>query len=124
MELILVQKFMMHNQAMDSAFHVSGNPDALLIELCPVDERGHLRFGFAGSSRAPSDHNLLLMGQVEFVDYVLEGFVVYTLSAERTTDGLRLVVRKTGTTERDKAIDWFVEKYLRSKDLVFSKSAM
>ena len=114
----------MHNQAMDSVFHVSGNPVVLLLELCPVDERGHLLFGFAGRSRSLGDHNHLLTGQVEFVDYVLEGFVVYTLSVERTSDGLNLVVRKTGATERDRAVDWIVEKYLTSEGLVVSKSAI
>lgn len=109
----------MHNKAMESIFHVSGNPDVLLAELCPVDERGHLLFGFAGRSRSSSDHNHLLTGQVEIVDYLLEGFVVYMLSADRTSDGLRLVVRRIGATERDKAIEWFVEKFLRSKDLVW-----
>lgn len=108
---------------MESVLHVSGNPDVLLVELCPTDERGHLLFGFAGRSRSSSDHNHLLAGPVEIVDYLLEGFVVYMLSAERTNDGLRLVVRRSGATERDLAIDWFVEKFLRSKNLVFSKSA-
>jgi len=114
----------MQYETMDSVFHVSGNPDVLLVELCPIDERGHMFFGFAGRSRSSSDHNHLLTGRVEIVDYLLEGFVVYILSAERTSDGLRLVIRKTGATQRDRAVDWSVENYLRSKDLVFSKSAI
>jgi hypothetical protein len=54
------------------------------------------------------------------IDYLMEGFVPYLPSAERTGEGLRLVVRKTGTN-RDEAVDWFVEKYLTSKGLIVTK---
>src|SRR5262245_22728505 len=42
---------------MVSAFHIAGEPDTLLATLCPIDERGYLRFGFSGHSRTPSDHS-------------------------------------------------------------------
>lgn len=106
---------------MDSAFHVAGDPDALLATLCRVDERGHILFGFSGRSRTPSDHSQLLTGPVEIIDYLMEGFVPYMLSAERSGEGLRLVVRKTGTS-RDESIDWFIEKYLASMGLAVTKS--
>jgi hypothetical protein len=53
---------------------------------------------------------------------LLEGFVPYGLSAERRRDGIRLIVRKTGTN-RDDSIDWFVEKYITSKGLAVTKCA-
>ena len=106
---------------MDSTFHIAGDPDALLATLCPIDESGHLLFGFSGHSRTASDHGRLLAGPVEIIDYLMEGFVPYFLSAERTSDGLRLHVRKTGTN-RDEAVDWFVEKYVTSKGLTATKS--
>lgn len=106
---------------MDSAFHVAGDPDTLLAMLCPLDEGGHILFGFSGHSRTPSDHSRLISEPVEIIDYLLEGFVPYLLSAERTSEGLKLVVRKTGTN-RDESVDWFVEKYLASKGLLVIKS--
>jgi hypothetical protein len=105
---------------MDTAFRVTGDPDVLLALLCPIDERGHLLFGFSGRSRSPSDHDRLVTGSVEIIDYLMEGFVPYLLSAGRTGDGLRFVVRKTGTN-RDESVDWFVEKYLTSKGLAVTK---
>jgi hypothetical protein len=106
---------------MDMAFHVAGDPDMLLAMLCPIDERGHILFGFSCRSRTPSNQNRLLTGSVEIIDYLMEGFVPYRLSAERTSEGLRLLVRKTGTN-RDESVDWFVEKYLTSKGLTVTKS--
>jgi hypothetical protein len=105
---------------MDSAFYVAGDSETLLAMLCPIDEGGHIRFGFSGRSRTPSDHSQLFAGSVEIIDYLMEGFVPYLLSAERTGEGLRLVVKKTGTN-RDEAVDWFVEKYLTSKALIVTK---
>jgi hypothetical protein len=106
---------------METAFHVAGDPDILLTMLCPIDERGYIRFGFSGHSRTPSNHNQLLEGSVEIIDYLMEGFVPYLLSAKQTGEGLRLVVRKTGTN-RDESVDWFVEKYLTSKGLKVTKN--
>jgi hypothetical protein len=106
---------------MDTAFHVAGDPNVLLAMVCPIDERGHILFGFSGRSRAPSNHDRLLAGSVEIIDYLMEGFVPYLLSAERTGEGLRLVVSKTGTN-RHESVDWSVEKYLTSKGLKITKS--
>jgi hypothetical protein len=105
---------------MDSAFYVAGDSGTLLAILCPIDEGGHIRFGFSGRSRTPTDYSRLFEGSVEIIDYLMEGFVPYLLSAERTGEGLRLVVKKTGTN-RDEAVDWFVEKYLASKGLIVTK---
>jgi hypothetical protein len=58
---------------------------------------------------------------VSWIDYLMKGFVPYQLSAERTGEGSRLAVRKTGTN-RDESVDWFVEKYLTSKGLTVTKS--
>ena len=109
---------------MSTAYVVLGDPDVLLAELCPIDEQGHLLFCFAGRSRKPSSHSGLLDGPVEFKDYVMEGFASYTLSAERVDNGLRLVVSQADTTDRGAAVLWFVEKYLKSKGLTVSKSAV
>jgi hypothetical protein len=72
--------------------------------FAPSTRTGHILFGFAGRSRTPGDHDRLLTGSVEIVDYLMEGFVPYLLSAERTHEGLKLVVRKAGTN-RDAAVD-------------------
>jgi hypothetical protein len=106
---------------MDSAFHITGDPDTLLAMLCPIDDGEHILFGFSGRSRTPSGYSRLFAESVEIIDYLMEGFVPYLLSAERTGDGLRLIVRKTGTN-RDESVDWFVEKYLTSKGLTVTKS--
>jgi hypothetical protein len=105
---------------MDSAFYIAGDSEALLAMLCPIDEGGHIRFGFSGRTRTPADHSQLFAESVEIIDYLMEGFVPYLLSAERTAEGLRLVVKKIGTN-RDGAVDWFVEKYLTSKGLIVTK---
>lgn len=106
---------------MNFVFHVGGDPDALLAELCPIDEQGYVDFVSAGRSRAPTDHEHLLEGQVEFRAYVMEGFITYTLSLERASDGLRFIVRKAGGSGRDDALDWFFERYLRSQGSTISK---
>ena len=106
---------------MDTAFHVFGDPDVLLATLCPIDGDGFLIFGFAGRSGNPSNHEQLFAGQVRISDYIMEGFVPYLLSAQRTGDGIRFTVRKTGTN-RDASVDWFVEKYISSKGLAVSKT--
>jgi hypothetical protein len=64
----------------------------------------------------PSDHSRLFSGSVEIIDYLMEGFVPYLLSAARTSEGLKLIVWKTGTNW-DELVDCFVEKYLASKGL-------
>jgi hypothetical protein len=105
---------------MGTVFYIVGDPEALLAVLCPVDAAGFIAFGFSGRSRGPSGHHQLLAGSVEIIDYLLEGFVPYWLSAERLRDGIRLIVRKTGTN-RDDSIDWFIEKYITSKGLAVTK---
>lgn len=67
---------------MDTAFLIAGEPDALMATLCPIGEGGHILFGFFGHSRKPCDHEQLLAGHVEILDYLMEGFVLYKLSAE------------------------------------------
>jgi hypothetical protein len=105
---------------MDTNFYVTGDPDALLATLCPIDDAGFMLFGFAGRSRKPSEYGQLFAGSVEIVDYLMEGFVPYLLMADRRSDGIRLIVRKTGTN-RDESVDWFVEKYIVSKGLAVTK---
>ncbi len=105
---------------MDTAFHVAGDPETLLATLFPIDGDGFIRFGFSARSRGPSDRSDLLDGSVEIVDYLMEGFVTYLLSVERASDGIRLIVRKTGTN-RDEHVDWFVEKYITSQGLAVTK---
>ena len=105
---------------MDSAFLIAGEPDILMATLCPIDEGGHIRFGCFGHSRKPYDHKQLLAGHVEILDYFMECFVLDKLSAERTNDGLCLLVRKSGSNP-DEFIDWFVERYITSKGLAVSK---
>lgn len=110
---------------MDCAFHVPGDPDALLARLCPLDHEGHVNFGWSsGRSRAPTNHKHLFERQVEFVGYVLEGFVTYKLSLERAADGLRFIVRAASDSQRDKAVDWLFREYLKSQGYTFSEHAL
>ena len=101
---------------MASTFQIAGDPDRLLETLFPIDGDGFIRFGFSAHSRTPGDRLDLLEGPVEFLDYLMEGFVTYLVSAEREADGIRLVVRKTGSN-RDEHVDWFVRKYISSMGL-------
>jgi hypothetical protein len=101
---------------MDSAFQIDGDADRLLVSLCPIDDKGRITFGFDGHTQMPATQDQLLAGWVLMIDYIMEGFVTYYLSAERTGDGLRLLVRKTGTN-RDKWIDSSIAHYLKSLGL-------
>lgn len=94
---------------MDTAFQVAGDPDPLLAIVSPSDERGRILFGFAGDSRVPSQDDRLLTGSVEHVDNLMEGVVPDLFSAERTGEGLRWLVRKSGTN-RNEPIDCLIEK--------------
>jgi hypothetical protein len=96
---------------MDTAFVVSGDPDRLIPELFPLDERGRCLFGFSGRSRMPCDRHQLFEGFVEFIGYLMEGFVPYLVAVDRVEGGLRIIVRKTGTN-RDRYVDSFVMHYL------------
>lgn len=106
------------------SFQVLGDPDVLLAELCPNDQDGHVDFGSAGRSRAPTNYKHLFEGQVEFRVYVLEGFVTYTLSLKRTAEGLRFIGSTTGDSMRHQAIGGCLKHYLISRGVTVSASAI
>jgi len=105
-----------------SIFEVLGDPIHIAEALFPCDESGFLKFGFAGRSRDRANLTSLQTGFVPFVDYLMEGFVPYDISAEPSADGLRIAIEKRGTN-RDSAIDWFVTRYIESKGFTIRRRA-
>ena len=95
----------------------SGNT---LSELFQNEKNWHLSFGIAGWSKDPVPIDELLEGKVAFVGYVMEGFIKYFVTAQECSEGLRLLIMKTGSN-RDEHLDWFIEQHLAALDCVVTK---
>ncbi|WP_442498736.1 hypothetical protein [Methylobacter sp. sgz302048] len=94
-----------------------------LSSLFSTDEKGHLAFGIAGWSKEPAAGHQLLIEEVEFRGYIMEGFIRFFVSAEETPGGLRLVIRKNGSN-RDAHLDWFVERSLDALGCTYEKKCL
>src|SRR4051794_1120950 len=90
-----------------------------LARLFEADEGGHLRFGWSGQSFGAADHGDLLTGSVRFRDYIMEGFLTYTVQAEDLTLGCLLRVVGEGSN-RDWSIRPQVRHYINAVGLIIS----
>ncbi|MGL4420860.1 MAG: hypothetical protein ACRCZF_09370 [Gemmataceae bacterium] len=91
-------------------FEVAGQYPELLARLFPMAADGHLEFGSARSA-VPVAGAASVAEWVEFSDYIMEGFVRYTLRAVPSAAGLRLDVRLSGTN-RDQYVGPSMRSYI------------
>ena len=88
-----------------------------ISRLFQAHESGGLVLGPAGASLDPVAPEALLDGPVLFRDYVLEGFVGYTVHIAEASGGCELRVGVGGETQRHKAIPFVIRGYLASAGL-------
>lgn len=92
---------------------VTSESDPLLHVFGQTDD-GKIQFGFGGVSKAKAMPQELLEREIEFRDYIMEGFISYFVKASRSESGLIVSIRKMGSN-RDQHLDWFVEQYFESQ---------
>jgi len=88
-----------------------------LARLLEADEGHHLRFGWSGQSLGAADHGDLLIGTVRFRDYIMEGFLTYTVQAEDLRPGCLLRVAGEGSN-RDWSIRPQIRHYIKAAGLI------
>jgi hypothetical protein len=93
-------------------FILKGDPDTVLRSLFLQAADGRLHFAPAGLSTIPVSDISALREGVEFRDYVLEGFVRYTLRATSAALGLVIEVEPVGESDtlRAQSIGWLVSR--------------
>ena len=79
-------------------FTILGDYGRLLEHLFSLDAESRVIFGTAISTNRLSDLTELNKW-TPFSDYILEGFVAYSLRVRNLDPGLRLEARPSGTTE-------------------------
>jgi hypothetical protein len=90
-----------------------------LTRLFETDEKGHLRFGWSGQSFDAIDHSDFLAGPVRFRDYIMEGFVTYTIMVEES--GPRCLIRvQGGGSNRGWSIRPQVRHYIKAAGLTIA----
>jgi hypothetical protein len=99
--------------------HKDGDPLPLLFE---AGADGRLHFGFAGTSRDEITFAQLLQSESEFVGYVMEGFVRYSVTATRMPEWLILAITSAGNA-RDPYLALLVEHQFKASGCNASKFA-
>jgi hypothetical protein len=97
-------------------FSVEGDCHAALARLFEAGQDGHLRFGWSGQSLRPAGYADLLAGPVRFRDYIMEGFLAYSVQAEDVRPGCLLGVRGEGSN-RDRFIRPHVRPFVMAAGL-------
>jgi hypothetical protein len=98
-------------------FTVEDDCRTALARLFEVRQGHQLRFGWSGQSLVAADHGDLLNGSVRFRDYIMEGFLTYTVHAEDLTPGCLLRVTGEGSN-RDWSIRPQVRHYIKAAGLI------
>jgi hypothetical protein len=92
-------------------FAVSGEYHNLLAILFPPAPEGRVSFGWATSTE-PIPDLVRLADWTPFRDYIMEGFVFYSVRARAMPSGLSLEVRLKGSN-RDRYVAPSVKDYIR-----------
>jgi hypothetical protein len=100
-------------------FSVEGDCLTALARLFEADQDGHLRLGWSGHSVRPAKCDDLLAGPVRFLDYIMEGFLAYTVQAEDLRPGCLLRVRGEGSN-RDRFIRPQVRHFVKAAGLTIA----
>ena len=86
-----------------STFTLEADCRPALALLFEADADGRLRFGWYGVSLQPATHADLLAGPVRFRDYIMEGFLTYSVRAEDLSPGCLLRFEGEGSNR-----DWSI----------------
>ena len=100
-----------------ASFTLENDCHATLARLFETDEDRHLRFGWSGRSVETAAQEDLLAGAVRFRDYIMEGFLTYTVQVEDLAPGCVLLVTGEGSN-RDWSIHPQVRHYIKAAGLV------
>jgi hypothetical protein len=91
---------------------VSSDRSHVLQNAFSLDNQGHICFGMAARSSNSKKMADLFEGQVEFIDYVMEGFVTYQLQLRERPNCVVFELTKSGTN-RDQYLESHLRWYLR-----------
>jgi hypothetical protein len=92
---------------------IASNRSTVLQKAFKLDADGKISFGVSARSRSRQELADLFIGPVEFVDYVMEGFVHYCLQLREQPTGIIFELTKLGTN-RDKHLNWLLHWHLSS----------
>lgn len=95
----------------DVLFNSPGKPPSL-----QVDDQLHLRFGWTGQSISTGDRTDLTERQVRFRDYIMEGFLAYSIQLSDSGTGCRMQIDGEGSS-RDWSIRPQVRHYIKAAGL-------
>lgn len=84
-------------------FVLDSTPDEALVKLFSTNPDGTVRLGWSATTQVPTDVRSVLIEPVPFRDYLMEGFVSYTLQLSHHPLGAKLVAIGTGSS-RDKYV--------------------
>jgi hypothetical protein len=105
---------------MRMTFSVHGDFKAILASLLRPVENGHLCFGWSATSLAPASPQDFIAAPVLFRDYIMEGFVEYSVMAADSLPGCLLAVEGYGSN-RDQYIVFQVRHYIEAAGFAISK---
>jgi hypothetical protein len=92
-------------------FLLEGDCRELLAALFKAQDDGLLMLGWTALSIGPASHDDLLAGAVRFQDYIMEGFVFYTVHAHDEKPGCRIIASGEGSN-RDRSIRLQVRHFI------------
>ncbi|MEW8032173.1 MAG: hypothetical protein AB2540_12110 [Candidatus Thiodiazotropha endolucinida] len=72
---------------------IKGKPEKIISSLFSESEGGFLDFGFSARSLSPATIEQLEGEEVNFRDYIMEGFVKFTVRVQRLDQALQLNIR-------------------------------
>jgi hypothetical protein len=82
---------------------LQSSPESSLAKLFVVNADGTVSLGWSATTKRPINVSRLLQEPVEFQDYIMEGFVSYTLQIQSHPQGSELVASGFGSN-RDQYI--------------------
>ena len=103
-------------------FRIEADCRSALVRLFEADALGHVNFGWSGHSLQPASHNDLLAGAIRFRDYIMEGFLIYSVQAEDLSPGCLLRFDGEGSN-RDWSIGLKARQFIQSSGLIIIQEA-
>jgi len=98
------------------AFNFSEDSDTVFATLFRNSENGHLNFGLTGKSIDPTSFSEINSNFINFRDYVMEGFVSYSLRLFDAEHGARLEV-KVPESPRAKYVEPTIKQYFKDFEI-------
>ncbi|MCG7945328.1 MAG: hypothetical protein N0C84_03230 [Candidatus Thiodiazotropha taylori] len=94
-----------------NTLYVKGEPEIIIGNLFSLNEEGHIAFGLSARSLEPADITQLESSSVDFRDYLMEGFVKFSIRLSKLNDRLKIEIELFGSN-RDEHIVPHVEFYI------------